>query len=115
MQVTLCDTACGTKIAGSKDKITYCRISIGETKYRIGIEVTKPKQKFYRRLDLCDACLNNLKVQLEELFGSFMGHGNPAARLLDLPDSWKENNKNDCAIYNLDPFDLHFEEGETGI
>ena len=96
MKVTLCDTACGTKIVASKGT-NYYRIAVGEIKYRISIEVTKPKQKFYRRLDLCEPCLNNLKSQLEKLLSSFMGHGDPATRLLDLPDSWNESDKNGCS------------------
>ena len=87
MQVTLCDTSCGNKVVNSKNKTNYCRIAIGETRYRVSIEITKPKQKFYRSLDLCEPCMNVLKLRLEELFSSFIGHGDPATQLLDSRDS----------------------------
>ena len=83
MQVTLCDTACGNKIVGSRTATSHYRIAIGDIRYRISVEVTKPKQKFYRHLDLCEPCLDNLKIQLEKLLSSFMGHGDPATNPTD--------------------------------
>ena len=100
MQVTLCDTACGNKVVGSRDKVT-CRIAVGEIKFRISIEVTKPNQKFYRRLDLCTKCLMMLELQLEHILSSFLGLEDPTAKLLDFPDGWEKSSETDCISHDV--------------
>ena len=100
MQVTLCDTACGNKVIGSGGKVT-CRITVGEIKFRVSIEVTKPKQKFYRRLDLCTKCLMMLELQLEHILSSFLGLEDPTANLLDFPDGWEESAETDCISHDV--------------
>ena len=113
MQVTLCDTACGNKVIGSGGKVT-CRITVGEIKFRVSIEVTKPKQKFYRRLDLCTKCLMMLELQLEHILSSFFVLEDPATCMSDLPDSWIESDKNACDPCNFNSFNAYFEEVEAG-
>jgi hypothetical protein len=92
MQVTLCDTGCGNKAVDLRDKFT-CRMTIGEVKFRVSIEVTKPKQKFYRRLDLCEKCLMMLELQMEHILSSLLGLEDPTACLLDFSDGWEKSSK----------------------